>query len=216
MIDAEPAELPIGEALELLRPALPDDSLVLVGGQSLNYWLAHYSGRDPSLLTLPGVTSSDVDLLGSRDSVARIATAVHGSIKFEEPRAPTVALIRFTDRNGQERIIDFLRSVYGLDEKRIRETAVPIETRDASGAPSGIELRVLHPILCLESRVHNVHGLPKYRTRRGLSQLAAAVGCARGYITECCDRSDTRAAPPQTRRTRINDEPSIHADWEDI
>lgn len=191
----ESVEFSIDETIEILRPALPDDSLVLVGGQAVNYWLAHYREREPALGALAGVASSDVDFLGSRESIERIAAAIRGStVKFEEPREPTVALIRFTDRNGQERIIDFLRTVYGLDEKRVRDTAIPVETRDASGAPSGVELRILHPILCLESRVYNVHGLEKYQTPRALKQLEAAVGCARAYIRECCDRGDTRGA----------------------
>lgn len=194
MTEAESVELSIDETIEILRLALPDDSLVLVGGQAINYWLAFYRNREPGLKTLSGVTSSDVDFLGSRESVNRIAAALHGTIKIEEPRAPTLALVRFIDRNGRERIIDFLRDVYGLDEKRVRETAIPVETRDASGAPSGVELKILHPVLCLESRVHNVHGLEKYRTPRALRQLMAAVGCARAYVVECCERSDTRAA----------------------
>lgn len=194
MTEAEPVELSIDETIEILRPALPDDSLVLVGGQAINYWLAFYRSSEPRLATLAGVTSSDVDFLGSRESVNRIAAALRGTVKIDEPRAPTLAVVRFVDRNGHERIIDFLRNVYGLEEQRVRETAIPVETRDASGDPSGIELKILHPVLCLESRVHNVHSLEGYQTPRALKQLTAAVGCARAYIVACCERGDTRAA----------------------
>lgn len=194
MSASDAIELSIDETIEILRPALPDDSLVLVGGQAINYWLATYRDREPALSSLAGVTSSDVDFLGSRESVEKIAAAINGSVKHEGPRVPTLAVVRFKDKNGQERIIDFLRSVHGLDEKRIRQTAVAVELRDAHGQPTGLELKIMHPVLCLESRVHNVHGLEKYRTPRGLAQLAAAVGCVRAYIVQCCDRNASRDA----------------------
>ncbi len=194
MSASEPIDLSIDETIEILRLALPDDSLVLVGGQAINYWLGKYRARESSLGALAGVTSSDVDFLGSREAVKKIADAIHGTIKDEGPRVPTIATVRFVDGNGHERIIDFLRSVYGLDEKRVRDTAVSVETLDAYGAPTGVELKIMHPVVCLESRVYNVHGLEKYRTPRAIRQLQAAVGCARAYITECCESGHTKRA----------------------
>jgi hypothetical protein len=97
-----------------------------VGGQALNYWLAYYRKKDRRLQRHRGVTSTDVDFIGSRDSIHKLALAIHGRIKHEGARSPTIALIRFRDSAGTERVIDFLRTVHGLDEDRVRKTAVPV------------------------------------------------------------------------------------------
>jgi hypothetical protein len=183
----EPSALSFDEAVEILSPALPDDSLVLVGGQALNYWLAYYRKRDGRLKRHRGVTSTDVDFLGSPASIEKLARAIRGRLKHEGERSATIAVVRFTDSRGTERVIDFLRTVHGLKEARIRATAIPVDT-------VGGELKLMHPVLCLESRVHNVHDLEQYRTPRALRQLAAAIGVTRAYVVERCDRGDLRSA----------------------
>jgi len=80
-----------------------------------------------------------------------------------------------------------------------------VELKDLEGRPTGIELRVLHPVLCLESRVHNTHTFTRYQTPRALRQVRAAIACAKGYVTELCDRNEIRAAHKAIqnhRRTR--------------
>lgn len=179
--------LSFDETIEILAPALPDDTLVLVGGQALNYWLAYYRKRDARLRRKAGVTSTDIDILGSNAAINRIADALHVRPKNEGPRTSTVAVVRFKDRDGVDRIIDFMRAVHGLTERRVRETAVEVQT--TSGP-----LRIMHPVVCLESRVHNVHSFEKYQDDRSLRQLDAAIGVARGYVTECCERNEVRRA----------------------
>lgn len=193
------APLAFEDAFELLGPALPGDTVVLVGGQAVNYWLSYYRERDASLAEIGVVTSDDVDFFGMSDAAARMASAIEGSTlattSFDDAGSPNTAIVTFHDRHGRERRIDFLRLVHGLkDEKRIRATAIVVELKDLDGRPTGIELRVLHPVLCLESRVHNTHTFARYQSPRALRQVRAAIACARGYITECCDRNETRAA----------------------
>ena len=182
-----PSALSFDETVEVLRPALPDDTLVLVGGQALNYWLAYYRKRDRRLKKHRGVTSTDIDFLGSPASIDKLAKAIRGRLKHEGARSVTIAVVRFTDSAGTERVIDFLRTVHGLKEARVRATAVPVDT-------IGGELRIMHPVLCLESRAHNVHDLEEYRTPRALRQLAAAIGVARAHVIERCDGGDVRGA----------------------
>jgi hypothetical protein len=188
------AALSFDNAIEVLRPALPDDALILVGGQAVNYWLAYYRKSEATLMELVGVTSTDVDFLAPRESVARVAAAIGGSVIEGEPRVPNVAIVTVVDRNGQQRIIDFLNAVYGLDTKRVQTTAVEVQLLDALGKPLGVELRIMHPVLCLESRVHNTYAFPEYQTNVALLQLQAAIGCARGYVRERCDQNEIRQA----------------------
>jgi hypothetical protein len=189
--------LSFDDAFEILRPALPDDSLILVGGQAVNYWLTYYRGRDERLSGLAGVTSDDVDFLGTLEAAQALAAKIHGTLRAAklDDHVPNTATVTFKDARGQERTIDFLASVHGFENDAIlRETALPVEVLDAFGKPTGIEVRVLHPVLCLWSRVHNTHTFAKYQTERALKQLHAAIGCAGGFILEQCREGEIRAA----------------------
>ena len=104
------------------------------------------------------------------------------------------AIVRFRDQVGEERQIDFLRTVHGLDNEQVRTTAIEVELKDRANNPTGIHLRVLHPVLCLVSRFHNTHGFPKYQEARGLRQARAAIGIARGYLQDQLDAGHIRLA----------------------
>jgi hypothetical protein len=189
--------LAFDDAFELLGPALPGDAVVLVGGQAINYWLSRYRSREPSLEQLALVTSDDVDFCGTQDDALRMARAIAGSsVKMVgvEARAAATAIVAFTDTQGVERQIDFLRTVHGLDVQTIRETAIEVELVDRDDKPTGILLRVLHPVLCLVSRFHNTHSFPKYQEARGLRQARAAIGIAKGFLKDLCDAGKIRDA----------------------
>lgn len=190
------------DAFELLGPALPSDDVVLVGGQAVNYWLGYYRARDTSLANIGLVTSDDVDFLGVGDAATRMARQLAGSavtLTTLDDASPNSAVVYFDDRNGQRRCIDFLSTVHGLDTRRVRDTAILVELTDLNGKRTGIVLRVLHPVLCLASRIHNT-GLPGYRSTRALRQARAAIACARAYIVERCDDDDLRGAHRAIKR----------------
>lgn len=189
--------LAFDDAFELLRPALPDERVVLVGGQAVNYWLSYYRSREPSLEQLALVTSDDVDFCGGQDDALRMARAIEGSsvkLVHVEARAAATAIVTFLDQQGEERQIDFLRTVHGLDVQKIRETAIEIELKDRDDKPTGILLHVLHPVLCLVSRLHNTHSFPKYQEARGIRQARAAIGIAKGFLQGLCDAGQIRDA----------------------
>lgn len=189
--------LAFDDAFEILGPALPGDEVVLVGGQALNYWVSYYRDREPSLKEAGLVTSDDVDFYGLRDAALRMKQALAGSDlklpKFGDA-TPNSALLVFKDRAGIERRIDFLWSVHGVDDKRVRETAVEVELLNQLGEPTGLHLRVLHPVLCLISRVHNTATWSIYQTPRGVAQATAAIACARGFLSERCQGGEIRIA----------------------
>lgn len=191
------APLAFDDAFEILGPALPGDDVVLVGGQAVNYWLSYYRDREPSLAEVGLVTSDDVDFYGMRDAALRMKQALAGS-NLELPSfgdaTPNSALLTFKDEAGVARRIDFLWSVHGIPDKRVRETAVDVELLSRAGEPTGIHLRILHPVLCLVSRIRNTCTWATYQTPRALQQARAAIGCARGFLSECCEKGDPRVA----------------------
>jgi hypothetical protein len=187
-------ELSFDDAIEVLRPALPDDSLVLVGGQAVSYWLAHYRGDDATLDGMGGVSSSDVDFLSERESVARVAAALGGTVKRgRTARVPNSGAVSVKDRDGRVRVIDFLHTVHGVDAATIREKAVLVTVHGVKGRQD-IDLRIMHPMHCLESRVHNCYSFKEYRTPHAVRQLEAAIGFVRAYIQERIDKTNLREA----------------------
>lgn len=84
-------------------------------------------------------------------------------------------------------VVDFLKHVGGVDED-LYSTGVPVDI-------DGIELRVMNPLLCLESRAYNVIEIAsKYDNPHGLKQLRASVLCAREFIREALDGGEKRFA----------------------
>jgi hypothetical protein len=65
----------------------------------------------------------------------------------------------FVDSLGAKRTLDLLSAPFGLSAKDVRETALAAEVVDDAGAPTGVRVYAMHPVLSMESRVHNVMGL---------------------------------------------------------
>lgn len=181
----------IAEVLSRLAPAKP----VLVGGQALNYWTTVFDGAD-DLESFGPFASKDIDFQGDRGQVTRSATLLGGVARFPDldDMAPVNSgIVTWTDASGSELTIDFLPAVYGLNTEDVEQLAIPVDFR-------GAQIRVMHPVHCLESRVHNVAGIPgKYANRHGLHQLHAAIICAREYIGRRA-RDDRRPALRATKR----------------
>jgi len=76
--------------------------------------------------------------------------------------------------------------VHGLDDG-VQRRGVPIEILDEHGASTGVRFRVMQPVDCLWSRVHNVTGLPGYDTPHGVAQARAAIVCAREFVRDVAD-----------------------------
>jgi hypothetical protein len=167
---------------------LGDDlPLVLVGGQAVNFWAEHYRSRAGDLAREP-YTSVDIDFRGDRQVVLACAARLHGRALLPEPFSPppSSGIVLFRDEDGFEHTIDFLVTVHGLDDG-VHRRSVPVEVLDEQGSATGVRFRVMQPVDCLVSRVHNVIELPGYDTAHGLAQARAAVVCAREFIRDVAD-----------------------------
>lgn len=170
----------------LIRLGDSTSGVVLVGGQAVNFWAEHYLPQAAELAIHAPYTSKDIDFCGTRAAVADCARRLGGRavLPIDFDPTPNSGQVVFMDDTGIERIIDFLVHPFGLGASDVLRTSLPVEVLDDKGNPTGARFRVMHPERCMESRIHNVVGLPGYDTPRSLAQLRASVVCAREFLRD--------------------------------
>jgi hypothetical protein len=181
------------QILQKLGDELQNKQTILVGGQALNLWQSYFSDSDARLSDGPPMASKDIDFCGDARSARACATLLDGTALTPTPddvNTPSTALVRFLDSTGKERVIDFVEFPFGLKLKRVRATALPVKLQPIDG-PREVTLWVLHPVLCMFSRVHNTMGLPGYETSHALHQLAMSVRFARAFLMRLTDTRDS-------------------------
>ncbi len=175
---------------------LPD--AVLVGGQALNFWADYYVDRLPPR---PGpLTSGDIDFVGPPRAASECAKRLGGSVQFAELDHATAnyAVVRFNDGDGHERIVDFLERICGVDPADLSETAMLITPLDPERA--GFQLRVMQPVVCMESRISNVVEYEKYRGDHGRQQATMSIHCAKAFLMDLLDQGQSRAVQKLNER----------------
>jgi hypothetical protein len=170
--------------LELAASEPPD--VVLIGGQALNYWADRYSSESQYLRETAPFTSGDVDFLRGLPTAQRIARLLPGRLHTKDVYdiGVTIATVTYRDESGDDRLIHFLGEMHGMDVNDVVRTSLRLDGY----------LRILHPVLCLESRLSNVLDLTAYRTEHARKQAAAAIEVARAYVNETLSSGDIRGA----------------------
>ena len=185
IVSGDPPPLAFADTLEILKQ-LADQRVVLVGGQALNYWCDLYSARVPELAAVRPFTSKDVDFHGKADAARALARRIggHARIPKFDDATPNSGVVTFKDTAGWERLVDFLKFVGGIsDDEKLYRAGIPVPVAE------GVEIRVMNPIFCLESRAYNVIHLPEsYDNEHGLKQLRLSVMCAREFIRDAVDK----------------------------
>lgn len=160
-------------------------------------FLARFSSVDG--LTQP-VTSKDVDFEGSPRAVKRSAELLDGTPKFPDATDSSTTssgLVVYVDSSGARRQIDFISEPFGLKGQDVRDTAPWI--RVAADDGTDIDLRVMHPERCLESRVYNVEALGK-TSALSIRQLKVSIVCAREWSRYLLDGAGHDI--PKTQRVK--------------
>lgn len=162
------------------------ERIILVGGQAVNFWSEQYLERVPALQAEAPYASKDIDFAGDQRAVRACAARLGGQALLPQPFEPTPnsGIVVFVDDAGSQWTIDFLAVVAGVNDDRLKNMAIPAELENEDGSMSGIELRVMHPLLCLKSRTYNVINLPGYQTPHALKQFRASVFCMREFLID--------------------------------
>lgn len=124
--------------------------------------------------------TEDTDFLGSKKDAQWLCKLLGKEstelvLANEWDNSPNTGIAYIQRPDGRILMIDFLRAVYGLKDQEVTQTAVPI-------AVAGVSLYVMHPLLCLKSRLANLVGLESKRTTNGRMQAVWAVSIVGAWI----------------------------------
>lgn len=160
---------------DLARLLASAGKAVLVGGQALAFWMNRY-GVDASDAP-EAVVTKDVDFLGERQDVERMAAAVGGSVEFPKAMSILTGIVRRRITPQTEYEVDVLRRVNGVSAGDIRR-----EAREQ--ALNSARFFVMSPIECLVSRLENLRTIQNKQTPAGVWQARTAVQVARRHIED--------------------------------
>lgn len=176
------------------RPDVADSSLVLIGGQALNYWCDLYRSNSPELDQHGPFSSKDLDFQATRDLIPWCSAQLGGTYALAQAGDKSLlnGIVTVPDQSGGEPLrIDFMQKPYGLLAETTTQFSATVEVHTPAAI---IGIQVMHPLHCLMSRVHNVMGLPEqYATEHGLRQLNASIVCLRLFIDANAEEDFKRA-----------------------
>ncbi|WP_157669313.1 hypothetical protein [Chitinibacter sp. GC72] len=152
---------------------------VLVGGQSLVIWMFYY-GIDGSASKNPYLLTHDVDFLSNLEDARALTRRLNVTLTeagLSNPD-PCCATSVFDSVNGGKLRLDFLKTVCGLDIKKLRARSIPCDFPELG------TIWIMHPLDCLTSRIANLAQIPSKRDSNGVEQARMALEVAKKYFTQ--------------------------------
>lgn len=183
MSDRENDALTADEVIAMLAMLKGVDPPILVGGQALNILARHYrvDGFDAQ-------TSVDIDFVGDSDE-ARHAARLWGAevrVPTMDDNTPNTAVLTIRRAGRAPLVVDFLESV--------AESAFGAEVPSIRIIEDDVEMRVMHPLSCLQSRLWNIYGPLARRNARERDRARLAVRVLHAHLARLLDNDDARGA----------------------
>ena len=150
---------------------------VLVGGQSLAYWVKYYDIPTPDNLD---VITRDADFsVSSRAHEAplkRFAKAINGQYHISQGAMSQLVGVALADQNGQTINIDVLWKVNGFTPGEAESRALKVSDEQNN------HFQVMHPLDVLWSRMINLHTILEKQNEQGIEQAKLSCQVARCFI----------------------------------
>ena len=157
-----------------------DDSgkpYVIIGGQAVNYWAETYLRSEPELAAFVPFVSKDIDFMGGRNDVLKVARQLQLAVKFPHKKLMTAfagaALFKIGDIQAN---IEFVRTVPGVSAGEVRKWAVAAE-RD------GKSIRVIDPVSLLACKLDLALTVDQTNRRDG-EHAQILLLCSRAFLRE--------------------------------
>jgi hypothetical protein len=151
------------------------DNAVLIGGQAVAFWCKRF-GIEPRV---PALTE-DIDYLGTKAAARKVSAQLKLRHKLKiatlEDQTPSSALLQI-ELNGYPEpvLVDYLASVIGVASKAIEKSAVVVEFE-------GKSVRIIHPLLLLQTKIWNLYQLEGKRTKEGIEQARLAIQITAAFV----------------------------------
>jgi hypothetical protein len=186
------------DVLQIASKLTIDDATFVIGGQATNLWAWFYQDRTPELSSDTELTSKDIDYFGSRKAAQGLAKALGGTVYFPAPddmNTPNTAVV-VAEVNGKKLQIDFMHDVLGLSKRELANGVSIIRLEaESDGQRLQADVAVMHPLLCLKSRIANMLSPATMRRDRfAWRQLHAALATLKVYISDALDDGDIKEA----------------------
>jgi hypothetical protein len=154
---------------------------VVVGGQAVNLYAYQYYQKLPELQQYLPFASEDLDFYGGKIEAVICQKTLGGKVILNKDFDPSpnsgIVLVEYQNKPLR---IDFLASVYGLNDAEITGTALTFLGKDQL---ENIKLKVLHPLLCLEGKLRCLRGLPQ-QNRQDLKHSKILIICVNQFLAE--------------------------------
>jgi hypothetical protein len=162
---------------------------IVVGGQAVNLWAFQYQEKSSRLQEYMPFASEDLDFYGGRVEAIACKEALQGQVTLNKDFDPSPnSGVVIVNRQDSVLRIDFLASVYGLNDAEISETALVFV---GEAELTGLNIKVLHPVLCLEGKLKCLRGLPQIG-RQDLRHVKMSVLCLNELIKDLLNYSKAR------------------------
>jgi hypothetical protein len=133
--------------------------MIVIGGQAINLWAIRYGKDDPFWAKHLPYTSEDLDFLGGPTEALACKNSFNSWARINDGSDPSPnAGVIFVPWKGVVFRIDILTSVHGVSTTDVEQNALKYE---GQGVLNGINLKVLHPVHCIESKAANLAHLPQ-------------------------------------------------------
>jgi hypothetical protein len=168
----KPEDLPI--LFKALRAT--DTPTILVGGQSLTFWVDFFGIDTPSTET-PYLTQ-DADIFANKNDAKVIAEHLNNSsVKYPDIGDNTIStpLIVF-EIGGRKLYLDVIGTLCGLTDQEVKETSIQLEIKEYG------EINMLHPRLVMVSRISNLETIRTKRTKNGIIQAELSIDVYKRFL----------------------------------
>ncbi len=189
------AALGPAEVIPIVSNLTADDGAFIVGGQATNLWAWFYRDRAPYLRTQGPFTSQDIDYFGEIDVAQKLADALNGTVSRpskDTMNTPNTAVVE-VNIGGRTIRIDFLNKLLGIQKKEAERGISELLLPAAGGTTVAVSL--MHPLLCIKSRVANIlHPATRRTDSTAMRQLHAAYHVGKIYIDHSLEDGDHKEA----------------------
>ncbi|WP_298137741.1 hypothetical protein [Acidiferrobacter sp.] len=176
-------ELTADEVIAMLAMLKGVDPPILVGGQALNVLARHYrvEGFDAQF-------SIDMDFVGDSEEARQVARLWGAEVKVPtmDDNTPNTAIVTIRRPGRAPLIVNFLESV--------AESAFGAEVPSIRITENDVEMRVMHPLSCLQSRLWNMYGPLARRNGREIDRAHLAIRVLHAHLTALLNNDDARGA----------------------